>query len=444
MQATASGFSVWRGHAVTATGVWTASGVALAVVAPMALPVLLPLCVVAPLTWYWSTARCFSWRRPSEAILVLALATGYLLLNSTRSLSPQAAYQTVAMAAVIAFTLHCTMVLLWEIDATALRAMAVGLIVGLVASGGALCFEVLSAQWAHRLMLSHVPALRSTMQNLRMEGDWVTYLEPFQLNRSISVLVFLLWPALLMAARLGWPRHRWMLLLVAMLPAAVAIFRSVHATSKSAFIGAGAVYGLSWLSLRFTRRMLLAAWCSATLLVAPMAFIAYANELQLAKWLVHSAQHRIVIWGYTSEQIAKAPILGVGIATTRALYDPDNPSIPLVPGTDMQLSTGWHTHNAYLQVWYETGAVGALILLGLGVLVLNAIARTEQSAQPYLYAAFAACALLTGSSFSIWAPWLMAALGTASVFAALGDALPGRRTIADDASLSQSAQRPEA
>jgi O-antigen ligase len=413
----------WRGLGAGATGAWTALGIGLAALEPVAAPGLLPMCMLAPLAWYLSSPRPFVWRQPSPANLVLALATCYLLLNSTWSLSPQSAYQTVAMSAIIVVTLHSTTALLHDIDGTPRRAMAAGLMAGLVAAGVVLCFEVLTAQWGRRLIMSYIPALRLGEQHLLMQGNWVAYVEPYVLNRNISVLVVLFWPALLMAHRLGWLRQRLLLLVAALLPVVGAIFRSAHATSKVAFIGAAAVYGLSMLSLRVTRQVLLAAWLSATLLVAPLALLAYAGKLQLASWLVHSAQHRIIIWGYTSQQIAKAPWLGVGINTTRALYDPDNPDIPLAPGTDMQLSTGWHTHNAYLQVWYEAGAVGALLLLTLGAMVLKAIGQSEKGAQPYLYAAFAASALLTGSSFSIWAPWLMAVLAIAPVYAALGDAL---------------------
>jgi hypothetical protein len=47
--------------------------------------------------------------------------------------------------------------------------------------------------------------------------------------------------------------------------------------------------------------------------------------------------------------------------------------------------------------------------------------------QPYLAAAFVCGALLIASAYSIWAPWFMASLAMASIFALLGIALPESR-----------------
>jgi O-antigen ligase len=85
-----------------------------------------------------------------------------------------------------------------------------------------------------------------------------------------------------------------------------------------------------------------------------------------------------------------------------------------------------HSHNDYLQTWYETGAVGALMLLVIGLLVLSSLARSSMQVQPYLYASFATSALLGGTSFSLWQPWFMASFGLTAVFAMLGWAMADR------------------
>ena len=163
------------------------------------------------------------------------------------------------------------------------------------------------------------------------------------------------------------------------------------------------------------------------MLVVPLATLAFQNELHLSSWVPRTAKHRIVIWGHTSQLIAKAPILGAGIHTARALHDPNDYDAPRAPGSEFRLGTGLHSHNGYLQTWYEAGAVGAAFLLGIGLLVLRSLAAAPAAAQPYLYATFVACALMGGSSFSLWQPWFMAALGLAAVFAALGWTLDGQR-----------------
>jgi hypothetical protein len=131
--------------------------------------------------------------------------------------------------------------------------------------------------------------------------------------------------------------------------------------------------------------------------------------------------HRI--WGYTSKQIAKAPLLGSGIASARALNDYEYPNVPRAPGTNFQLSTNVHSHNAYLQIWIEGGA-SALFFLSVGLLVLGACGQASAAVQPYLCAYFSACALLAASSFSIWASWLLASYAITAIFVSLGLALP--------------------
>jgi hypothetical protein len=63
------------------------------------------------------------------------------------------------------------------------------------------------------------------------------------------------------------------------------------------------------------------------------------------------------------------------------------------------------------------------LLLAIGILVLRSFAAAPEPAQPYLWATFAACALMAGSSFSLWAPWFMATLGMVAAFAGLGTTL---------------------
>jgi O-antigen ligase len=170
----------------------------------------------------------------------------------------------------------------------------------------------------------------------------------------------------------------------------------------------------------------IAGWITATLFVVPLASLAYAKQLYLASWLASTARQRIVIWGYTSSQIRNAPLLGAGVSTARALNFQDDERAPKAPGSEYRLTTGWHSHNGYLQTWYEAGAIGALLLVAFGLLVLRSLARAPGEAQPYLYATFVSCAVMAGSSFSLWAPWFMASIGFAAVFAALGTDIAAR------------------
>jgi O-antigen ligase len=257
-----------------------------------------------------------------------------------------------------------------------------------------------------------------------MTAGRVTRLMPYLPNASISVLSLMFWPALLVASRLGWlRRYRWGVL-IASAVAAVTVFASEHATSQLAFAGAAVAFVLFLARPQLARRLTVAGWVAATLFVVPLITLPYSLDGHRATWLPESWRHRIVIWSYTSEQVADAPIFGAGIAAARAMNETRDPDGPRVPGTRFQPGTSLHSHNAYLQVWYETGAVGALMLLALGLLILRALTRFPEAIQPYLAATFVACALSAVSGYSIWAAWYMASVAMVCIFAALGTALP--------------------
>jgi hypothetical protein len=426
------------------TAVWTMSGVVLYLVVPLTAPALLPLCALAPVTWYVAAERSMPLYKPSTVLVGLALAGIYLLINASWSLSPSTAYFALAFFFLFIASLHFTLNTLHDIDGAPLRAMAIGFYAALAIGGAVVCIEVFSEQWLRRQLMIYAPSFRPEARFMIVEAGLVKYLPPYLLNRSITALAVLFWPAVLLVVSLarssrsgaspsGVTRSSTWLAL-ALLPVAAAIFRSEHATSKIAFVGAATTFGLFQVSPALTKRAITLSWVGVIVLVVPLAILAYHSQLYLAPWLPVSAQHRIVIWGHTSHQIASAPLLGAGIHTARALNDPYSLDMPVAPGTEFRLTTGLHSHNGYLQTWYEAGAVGAMFLLGIGLLMLQSLARAPPHVQPYMHAAFVACALMGASSFSLWQPWFMASLGFAAVFGTLGWALASRD--AADAALS--------
>lgn len=409
------------------TAAWTMAGVVACGLAPLVAAFLLPLAPLAPLAWSFPAWWHVRWLRPAAATVALALAGAYLFINAFWSMSPGSARAFVGYLFILVFVLHITAITLAQSDGAALRAAAVGLCAGLAVCGGILFFEALSHQWTYRLLMTHLPALRPNPRDMGLEGDQVAFLQPYLLNRGMATLAFLFWPAVLVLKALDLPARRHAAALLGLAPVAGAILFSGHATSKIAFVGAAAMFIAATISSRLAGRLAVVLWTAATLLVVPIAAAAYHNQLYRAPWLVFSAQHRIVIWGYTAEQVAKSPLLGVGLDTTRPLHDARDANAPRAPGSNIPLSAGAHSHNGYLQVWYETGLVGVIFLLAIGLLLLRSVARAPREAKPYLYATFATGALLAASSFSLWAPWFAASFGFAAIFCVLGLQVWARR-----------------
>jgi len=415
-----------RGHMALLTGAWTATGVVLYLVAPMSAPAVLGLAVVAPLAWCGAAEGRLPRRRVSVVEAVLAVAAVYLLINASWSQSQADAYVSVAMLFAAIGVLHLTTASLPHTPTAALRAMGIGLLVGVAIGSTFLCFELLSDQWLRRTLATSFAELRPGQRHMHMEAGRVTLLQSYLPNHSILALTLMFWPALLVLSQLSMTKWLHRLLLAALCLTPVAIFLSEHGTSKMAFAAGAAIYGVGRLSILSARRLLMTGWVVATLLVVPLAHLAHASGLHLMHWLEHSVRHRIVIWNHTASEIAQAPLLGVGIGTPRARQRLNVEDVPREPGTDFTLVTPRHSHDAYLQVWYETGALGAALLLVLGLVVLRAIATRPTPLQPYFCAMFAAGAASVASSFSIWAPWFLSALTLTPIFAGLGLALDTR------------------
>jgi O-antigen ligase len=409
-----------RSQLLRATVAWTLVGVMLCLLLPLLAPAVLLLSLAAPLAWRLMTGARLPLRRPSAPLVALTLAAAYLCLNATWSLSPATARGSLLMLFSIVAAVHFTLQALDDGDAEAERAMAIGLYAAMATIGAVICIEALSGQWLRWQLMALAPVLRPDLRHIEVERGLVTFIHPYLLNRNVAMLTLLLWPALLCAMSLASQRRQRQWLLAGLAPACAAILAAHHATSKIALVGSAVAFGALLLAPTMAKRAIAGAWIAAVALVVPLAMAAFHNDLHLASWMPRTAKHRIVIWGHTSQLIAKAPILGAGIHTARARHDPNDYDAPRAPGSEFQLTTGLHSHNGYLQTWYEAGAVGAALLLAFGLLVLRSLAAAPPGAQPYLYAGFVACALMGGSSFSLWQPWFMAALGLAAVFAGLG------------------------
>jgi hypothetical protein len=409
-----------RLHLTTA---WTMGGVVLFLVAPLTTPELIVLCLVAPLAWLPAGKRNI-FHGPTATFVALYLTAGYLALNTRWSPDPVTAIETVGMIVILVGIIDMILIVLERLEANVLEAMAVGLVGGVIIGGAYICFEAFSGQLLRRILVGLQPWLRPEARHLAVDAHGAMIFQPHLLNLNVAALTMLFWPAMLAIKALKPTPSSNRLLLLGLLPALFGVFRSEHATSKLALLGSLGIYLLYQVRPPVARGLTITCWVTATMLIVPIASLLFAQKLYTSPWLFRSAQERVVFWGYTSEQVAKAPLLGVGISATRVYHvTKGGANAPQAPGSEFRLETGWHSHNAYLQAWYETGAIGAVLLLAIGILVLRSFAAAPEVAQPFLWSTFGVCALMAGSSFSLWAQWFMATLGMVATLAGLGTAL---------------------
>jgi O-antigen ligase len=306
---------------------------------------------------------------------------------------------------------------------TAVAAFLAGMILGLAF----ILFELVTHQALTRLLFNWLPAVRpASLKTLRLEDGKVVKIASFELNRNVAVMLLMLWPALLCLSRWTDGRRRIIAASVLFAAAAVAIFLSKHETSKLGLIAGVIAFPAAWFWPRGARLAMATLWCLAFISVVPLASELAKEHLEQTTWLPYSARSRITLWAYTAEKIPDAPLLGIGLTSTRT-QSADRSSArreePLAEAkTDGRMlvwKTGPHSHNEFLQTWYELGAVGAILLLATGGAVILSIGRLSPAIQPFMLAQFAAFFVMATFSWGMWQSWLMALPGLATLYAAL-------------------------
>ena len=127
---------------------------------------------------------------------------------------------------------------------------------------------------------------------------------------------------------------------------------------------------------------------------------------------------RAQIWAYASELIGERRWLGHGLDAAR-LYSKE-----VEIGGSVQDLMPLHPHNASLQIWLETGAVGAALaaaVLLVGGWVLAKRMKTNRHQMAAACATLASFGLLANSTYGAWQEWWIA---TACIAAACVASMP--------------------
>jgi O-antigen ligase len=364
-------------------------------------------------TWLPASATSVSWTAAPMALLLAYFAVRLL----PGPISADAATGVLAMVAytlLAGLTLRLQSAQTEDVQAAIARAFLAAFFVGAAVHA----FEVVSGFAGRRVLWTLVPGLRPRAAKLVMEGASVAGVAVFIANHVSAILAALIVPVAMLANRggaLGLSRVQAGAAWLSIAVAAAAIFLSDHATSKLALV----VMGVTWLLLRALPRAALpvlgAAWVAAVLAVLPAALTAYHAEAY--RWpKAFSAQHRIVIWGVTAERALQTPVFGIGIGQIAQRDESELPNVPMVPGTRFPIATAHHSHNMFLQTWYEAGGLGALLLLIAGVPLLRAIGRAPAALRPWYGAAFLGTTAAASLSYSLIAGWFLATFAATLLF----------------------------
>lgn len=240
------------------------------------------------------------------------------------------------------------------------------------------------------------------------------------LSRGASVYVTLLGPVAALAV-LHAPRGWW--IAAALTLAAAPIAASFDMLANIMALGLAAVLFLT--ALRWPAATLtgLGVFIAASLVFFP--FVVAAIEPAGPAFrpsLPLSWNWRLEAWTFSRELIGQKPLTGWGMDAARSFNDTTELGGMTVERIPL------HPHSASLQLWLETGVIGALLAAG-GVLSFAVATARRLRNQPVLAAGaaagMAAVAVFISVSYGLWQEWLWAVAFTAALAVVLAG--PARR-----------------
>ena len=237
-----------------------------------------------------------------------------------------------------------------------------------------------------------------TAHTLIGKRDYIT-----DTNRA-AVLLALLCPYLMYHAWHGAGRVR-LLALAALALSIWSIFASFSESAKLALLVSVLAFALALVNSR------LAVWLVAG---ATIAYIVLAPWISIyGPVLVPSSvvgmtesstgQVRIDMWREFGLLVVAKPWLGWGMEASR--FAADFPEVSHLPAVRKKLLDLWHVHNAALQVWFELGIGGALLLciaIWRIALRIAALAEAERITAVSLLAGVVAVSLVSHGAWQVW------------------------------------------
>ncbi len=347
-------------------------------------------------------------------IIASAVLGAWVVLGSLWSIAPLVSLTLITQSALI---VAGTALGLWA--ATRLeaheawllcRAVFYGLIFGMVYLG----IELATKQVLLREFFAYNRWVDPPPETSVLKSDKSNYyFGPVALNRNVTVLVMLTWPTLWWLCKRSAPMTAaaWTRAILFGAAALAVTLMSTHSSSKVALLCSACVFGFALLKPRLALAFVTSAWIVLSLFMLPLASVVEKAGLKNAEWVKVSGRQRIAIWGATAEATHQKFLRGIGAGAT--------PYHPLSHAAQSRINS--HAHNIYLQVWFELGAIGAILLSATGLFILRAMSRLSDDALPLALTQVSAFIAMSTFAYGFWQTWLNAtyALGAICVAIAL-------------------------
>lgn len=231
---------------------------------------------------------------------------------------------------------------------------------------------------------------------------------PSAMNWSMTIMALSLFPYL-NATREAAKSKTWKRVLRMSVAAAIisAAFLSTHETSKIAVCTGAAVYLVAHASKTLALGIVMAGWLTSVAATPLIMSAVLPMTKDLTSFVPASLQHRFVIWHVALNDIAAHPWKGVGVGSTRVNFREKE----MNRAPDKITGLAAHSHNWFLDLWRELGAIGAALAVLWVALIAQKLFLQLRTVPPELIAFAGLVLAMSTSSFSLWAPWYLCAIG---------------------------------
>lgn len=323
----------------------------------------------------------------------------------------------ILLAVVLLTHLACRLVA--ELERENLRALAIGVVAAMLIAGAFLVVETWTNQAVGRFLFSAFPVWRGSGDHMVIQDSRVEAIGDIVMNRRVCIWMLLFWPTVALSLLLFADRTKiWVLAGLALTVLAI-VPMTTHKSSILAFAISACVGAVWKWAPRGVVLLTGASWCAAVLLVVPITGTLYDSGLSQNPKLFHSARERVALWGYTAHQVNKHPFIGFGANAVRETDVAIRSAGESGVSSYVASRPGFHSHNFYLQVWYELGAFGAIAFLAMGLAGLLMMTRRDQFARQLILTEFVTISAMIATNYGLWQFWFQAAIASSIMLSTL-------------------------
>ena len=189
------------------------------------------------------------WRQlfqPNTAFIAVLLVAIYIFLNATWAADQGAAFGAAALLLGLALFTLAASTAIAESDELQLRRAALAFTAGAFFGALFVLFELLTKGLITRAVMNAIPLLQpDSAKHVRFSNGEVTKIKYSVFNRNVAIVMFNLWPGLLVLRTIEDGTRRAVLTGLFLLAVAVPVIISKHDSSQVALIGSSLVFILA-------------------------------------------------------------------------------------------------------------------------------------------------------------------------------------------------------